>query len=221
MRKDITCSAGRAGAKDRPPHEPGVYNPLVNVRNKYETALEKAILNIGYSVVGDEKILWLDGELPLESKKCGYKRLDLLGIDSKGRYVLCELKFSGDSGSGNGDPAKADEQLLRYMGLAREYGRWFALHKELPHDVPFDLEAFLRESPRLMVAADCAYWDFWAGRNSRRPKKRVLSPEIEHYRIDVGADVFSGQKAEAVDGKYRPTLPSGALGWSLFRREEY
>ena len=97
MRKDITCSAEHAGSNDRPPHVPGKYNPLVNVRNKYETALEKAILNIGYSVLGDEKILWLDGELPLESKRRGYKRLDLLGIDSKGRYVLCELKFSGES----------------------------------------------------------------------------------------------------------------------------
>lgn len=221
MRKDITCSAEHAESNDRPPHVPGKYNPLVNVRNKYETALEKAILNIGYSVLGDEKILWLDGELPLESKRRGYKRLDLLGIDSKGRYVLCELKFSGESGRGNGDPTKADEQLLRYMGLAREYGRWFALHKDLPHDVPFDLEAFLRESPRLIIAADCAYWDFWAGTNSGRKEKRVLRPEIEHYRIDVGGDVFSRQKAEAVRGKYKPTLPSEALRWSLFRHEEY
>ncbi len=220
MRKDITCSASSAGSKDRPPHVPGKYNPLVKVRNGYETALEKAILNIGYSIVGGEKVLWLDGELPLESKKRG-KRLDLLGIDSKGRYVLCELKFSGGGGRGNGDPAEADEQLLQYMRLAREYGKWFALHTELPHDVSFDREAFLRESPRLMVAADCAYWDQGADTNSRRRKKRILCPEIEHYRIDVGADVFSRQKAEAVDGKYKPTLPSGALRWSLFRCEEY
>ena len=221
MGKDITCRAGRAETKDRPPHVPGKYNPLVNVRNKFETALEKAILNIGHSIFGGEKVLWLDGELPLESKKRGYKRLDLLGVDSKGRYVLCELKFSGDGGKGNGDPVEADEQLLRYMGLAREYGKWFALHTELPHDVPFDREAFLRESPRLMVVADCAYWNQRAGTNSRRKNRRTLRPEIEHYRIDVGADVFSRQKAAAVDGKYRPTLPSGALEWSLFRREEY
>ena len=221
MGKDIICSAGRAGAKDRPPHEPGVYNPLVNVRNKYETALEKAILNIGYSVVGGEKVLWLDHELPLEAKKRGYKRLDLLGVDSEGRYVLCELKFSGDGGTGNGDPVEADEQLLRYMRLAREYGKWFALHKDLPHDVPFDLEAFLRDSPRLMVAADCAYWDFWAGRNSRRKSRRSLSPEIEHYMIDIEANAFSRQKAEAVGEEYEPNLPPEALEWSLFRREAY
>lgn len=219
MGKDITSGAGREGV-DRPPHVPGIYNPLVNVRNKYETALEKAILNVGYSIARGEKVLWLDAELPLEAKRRGYKRLDLLGVDSNGRYVLCELKFSGD-GIGNGDPAEADEQLLRYMGLAREYGRWFALHKELPHDVPFDLEAFLRESPRLMVAADCAYWDFWAGRNSRRKRRRTLSPEIEHYVINIEANAFSRQKVEAVGVEYEPKLPPKALEWSLFRHEAY
>lgn len=33
------------------PHKPGPYNPFVSVRNKYEMALEKAIINKGFSRV--------------------------------------------------------------------------------------------------------------------------------------------------------------------------
>lgn len=212
---------------EKTPHTTGSYNPSVDVKNDFETALEKAIINTGFSMVGGEKVLWLDGELPVEAKQRGkskYKRLDLLGLDSVGNYVLCELKYSGGDREGNGDPADADDQLIEYARLLREDGLWFRLHKDLLIKHNFDFAKYLSKPPRLMVVADVAYWAIWKNTNSHRTTehKRTLCSEVEHYSIDVSAVDFVHQKeASAVDGRYLPKLPERAVTWNLFRREEY
>lgn len=207
---------------ERPPHTPGKYNPTVSVRNKYETALEKAIINKGFSYVNGEKIQWLDGELPIEAKHSDYKRLDLLGLDSSGRYVLCELKFSGD-GEGNKGPADADGQLMDYGTLVRSYGRWFRIHTGLKLGHLFDLQGFISCEYRLMVAADQSYWANWKGKNGRRTAahKRKLTREIEHYSIRVTVDDFEKQKVAEEKGRYEPMLPSGAVEWDPISCADY
>ena len=202
-------------------HKPGPYKPFVSVRNKYETALEKAIINKGFSSVGDELIYWLDGELPIEPKQRNYKRLDLLGKDASGKYVLCELKFSG-TGKGNKGPAAADNQLIEYKNLIQAYGERFGLHSNRPHDVQFNLNDFLHHKPRLMVVADATYWDRWKGINARRVKKRKLNEEVEHYSIDISTDDLEQQKLNAgKDNKYKPELPERAINWKFVKCEDY
>lgn len=212
---------------DKAAHAMGPYNPSVDVKNTFETALEKAIINNGFTVVCGEKIRWLDGELPVEAKQKGknqYLRLDLLGLDSSDNYVLCELKFSGGDSEGNGDPADADIQLTNYARILREDGKWFRLHKNLRIDHKFDFVKFLSNPLRLMVVADAAYWTKWKDKNSHRAEahRRRLSAEVEHYSIDISAvDFKERRELSAGTGRYEPELSELAAVWNLVRREDY
>lgn len=208
---------------EKPPHNPGKYNSTVSVRNKYETALEKAIINNGFSIVNGERILWLDGELPIEAKRDDYKRLDLLGLDASGRYVLCELKFSGD-GEGNKGPADADGQLLDYEKLVRSYGKWFRIHRGLPQGDRFVLSDFLTGVFRLMVVADDGYWNLWKEKNAHRSvgRKRELCRDIEHYSIAVTIEDFAKQKeSTAENGWYIPSLHRKSWDWHKINCGDY
>lgn len=211
------------------PHKTGDYNPKVDKKNKYETALEKAIINNTFSIVDGEKIDWLDGELPVEAKmrdKAKYKRLDLLGLDSSGNYVLCELKFSGDceANEGNGDPSEAEDQLKEYADLLKKDIEWFRLHKKRILDIPFNRSGFSSRSPRLMVVTDEAYWKIWCEKNARRSsqQRRSLDPHVEHYSIAISSEDLDRQKNTAdEDDKYRPILPSSAVSWKRVENSEY
>ena len=78
--------------KQRKPKE---YNAN-HVAHTAECAFQRAIIQGEISIVNNEKIEWID----------------LIGMDSNGNYVLCELKFrkKGD----NGNPLEATEQLKAY-----------------------------------------------------------------------------------------------------------
>lgn len=210
---------------DKKPHATGPYNPTVALSNKFETALEKAIINKGYSIVGGEKITWIDGELPVEAIQSGkddYGRLDLLGIDSAGNYVLCELKFSGDS-DGNGDPAEADVQLLGYATSLKEDAKWFRLHKDIPLEHKIDFEKLRSNRLRVMVVANIDYWTTWKSKNKSRQdgQRRKLSQDVEHYAINVDAEGFSKYKQLAIKGRYKPEMEDSAAEWITIANHEY
>lgn len=59
-----------------------------------ECAFQRAIILGEYSIVDKEdKITWIDIELPVDdSTSSRGKCIDLIGKDSQGHYVLCELK---------------------------------------------------------------------------------------------------------------------------------
>ena len=71
---------------------PGDYS--TSIRHTGECAFQRAIILNGTSSVNGDEIEWMDIELPVDERinprgKC----IDLIGKDSEGNYVLCELKF--------------------------------------------------------------------------------------------------------------------------------
>ena len=74
------------------------------IRHTAECAFQRAIIQGKKSIVKEEVINWIDIELPVDgSNSPRGKCIDLIGKDSHGNYVLCELKFrkTGDNGEVN------------------------------------------------------------------------------------------------------------------------
>ena len=134
-------------------HHPGC--PAKEIKDTNEKAFQRAIYyGENTFLEGHDRIRWIDFELSVENnpqaRDCC---VDLIGEDSNGRYVLCELKFSGKSGLGNGSPQEAGEQLNRYYKLLLDNVEFVTFHKNV-RDTVFDVERFCKTKPRLLVAAD-------------------------------------------------------------------
>lgn len=185
-------------------YHPG--NPKQNIKDIGEKALQRAIFNgLSTALPNGVTINWIDYELPVSKAKKGKARgkcLDLIGKDSDGRYVICELKFAR---RGNGDsPSEADDQVLHYKKLL-EKNELFAYHRFVTEE--FDLDLFIKRRPRLIVAANSRYWDV----HKRHPMS--LKAGIEHYAIEVSPDEFVMQKGDREE--YRPKPPKKGFAWSL------
>ena len=187
-------------------YHPG--NPKQDIEDIGEKALQRAIFNgLSTSLPSGVIINWLDYELPVSKAKKGKARgkcLDLIGKDSEGRYVICELKFAR---RGRGDsPSKADGQVLHYKELL-EKNELFAYHRFVTEK--FDLDLFVKRRPRLIVAANSRYWDI------HKRHSLSLKTGVEHYAIEVSPDEFVEQKGNRKE--YRPKPPRNGLEWSIIR----
>ena len=213
-------SRERKMRKQALPHNPGKLSERIG--STRERALQRAILASGRTILGDDDVVeWLDCELPVESgvgRK--YKRLDLIGKDSRGNYVLCELKFSGKSRQGADNPIAASEQLKEYRERLWGIAETFRFHEGCK-EKELDASRFKSGRTRLMVAADRKYWETW----KRKWKKLndgiccTLHADIEYYSIDVDAEAFKKQReSQIVNGdsrKYRPVPPPGVGAWRM------
>ena len=68
---------------------------------------------------------FLDYQFPLKARQSdhGVGKIDLVGVDNRGRFIVVELKVDNKGGRGNDSPDSALMQGLRYAAMA---------HKNLP-----------------------------------------------------------------------------------------
>lgn len=187
-----------------PAHHPGT--PSEEIKDTGEKAFQRAIMNGGMSYLSaDNKdwIEWIDFEVPVgDSDKPRDNCVDLLGKDASGRYVLCELKFSGKS-AGNGSPQEAAEQLKDYAKQLADNIDNIRLHENAAKDV-FDPKQYKDQIPRLIIAADLIYWL----KRRHEPK----DSRIENYAVFVKPNEFEKQKNGKV--QYKPEMPESGFKWS-------
>ena len=189
-------------------HHPGC--PAKEIKDTNEKAFQRAICyGENTFLEGHDRIRWIDFELPVENnpqaRDCC---VDLIGEDSNGHYVLCELKFSGKSGRGNGSPQEAGEQLNRYYMLLLDNVEFFTFHKNV-RDPVFDVERFCQTKPRLLVAADESYWERWG--KGIKASMVSMCPDVEYYAVPVSSYEFIEQRGDK--GRYRPIMPDSGLIW--------
>lgn len=186
-------------------HHPGT--PAEKIKDAREKAFQRAIVNGYRSYLSGDKtdwVDWIDYELPVGKKDTPRDDcIDLLGKDAHGRYVLCELKFSGKS-KGNGSPQEAADQLKNYAEQLSDNVYSFRLHKSATEEA-FNPMLFKSNAPRLIVAADENYWIL----RSKEPK----DPTVENYAVEVKPWEFEKQKNEAGQVTYRPKMPESGLIW--------
>ena len=187
--------------------KPSEYNSD-RVRHTSECAFQRAIIQGDYSIVNGEKIKWIDIELPVDdSPSSRGKCIDLIGKDSRGVYVLCELKFRKKSD--NGGPEEAANQIKGYYEEIKKNAD--ELNKiELGHThatAKIDWEKVASNETRLMVVANKFYWETWCER-----KKTVLSDRsIEYYSVNIERYTFERQKGAKV--YYKPQMESQGFKW--------
>lgn len=189
------------------------------IRDVDEKALQRAILSLGYSKIGNTTINWLDIELPVVKEITSRRRpsIDLIG-EYNGGFVLCELKFKNKSNSDS--PEDAVKELEGYCEqIVQNYD--FLDTLDLHHE---DCQMFswteIKDSitdGRVMkiIAANHEYWKHWLssgrGGTMRSDIKSIKEQGYILCSIDVNSDCFEVQK-----GSLESYLPSIEIDtWSL------
>lgn len=187
-------------------HEPTCYN--ATIADTKEKAFQRAIIGARNADLDGGSVEWIDIELPVTKGKSD--RFDLIGIDLNDRYVLCELKFS-KNGSNGGDPGAATEQVRGYLNELRTYLKelkdnemLFKLHKNANRE-SLNIDGFLRQTPRLVVAANSEYWE------QEAMSEFMPAEDVEYYSVNIASNEFDRQKGEL--DQYKPIMPSDGKSW--------
>ena len=150
-----------------------------------EVAFERGLFN-QLAVRGSEndKIEWLDMELPLDEEK--KNRLDLIGqLQKKKKFIICEVKF-GDMMYPSNNPTEAADEVVRYFTtiLKNKESLSECHHKEKNEEglcgKPFDWALVNKQNTELIVVANAAYWAYWIGH------RRMIVPKEGEYKGNKG-----------------------------------
>ena len=189
--------------------KPKKYN-ADHVAHTAECAFQRAIIQGKYSIVRKETITWIDIELPVDDSVSSRGQcVDLIGMDSKRNYVLCELKIRKKSDNGN--PIEATEQLKGYYENikknATELNRIELGHTNATQKI--DWEKVASSNTRLMVVANSFYWDTWLVRS--RNKVKLIDNKTEYYSVNI--DRYEFEKQMGDNKYYPPKMPKEGLEW--------
>ncbi len=186
----------------QPAHHPGT--PPEEIKDTGEKAFQRAILNGGRSYLSKDMkdwVQWIDFEVPVgDSNKPRDNCVDLIGKDATGRYVLCELKFSGKS-TGSGRPKEAADQLKNYAAQMAENVKAIRFHENARE--AFNSTHYIAHTPRLIVAADLIYW----AKHIKEPRDK----SVENYLVVIKSEEFTKQKGRSI--QYKPEMPSSGFVW--------
>ena len=172
----------------------------MKISDTAENALQRAIWRCKTSKVDGTTITWIDIEIPvIPLKKRGGKRIDLLGIDDNGRYVICELKFNNTKNS----PHDVVEQINGYQKeiIKPDNASRIQNHKQARLTVNWKKVA--DKSTRKIIAANEGYWEYWKERKYIGRKDGIPS-DIECYELPIKPNHFKNQKGE--NKTYEPKL---------------
>jgi RecB family endonuclease NucS len=184
---------------------PGEYS--TEIQNVSECAFQRAIILGKESKVNDETIRWIDIELPVAGKKARGKCLDLIGIDSDGHYVICELKFRRNHGD-NGGPEEAAKQLCDYYECIKDNVETLKGLRHTNSNGEICWEKVAENDTRKFVVANKEYYASWCERK-KTPLKNLC---VEFYSVDVDSNEFDKQKNN--NKSYTPEMPSNVKSWS-------
>ena len=173
-----------------------------NIKDTNEKALQRALLMQGTSLLDGKEVKWLDIELPIEfSENSRRKSVDIIGIDTRGRFYLCELKFSGNSDT----PRDAESQLLEYFELIK-YNAQKLEDNNIHHkkQESFSWIELALSSPKLCIMADATYWCKW---ENKVEKVKLQHPDkVKCFAIDIDSNIFANQRAVNGGELYTPSL---------------
>ena len=192
-------------------NSPGAYR--VEVKHTAECAFQRAIILGEQSALNGQIVTWLDIELPVDIS--GHARgrcVDLIGIDSDGNYVLCELKFRKKYRA-NGNPEEAAKQLSEYMKLIKDKYEYFGDSNHHKNGKPINWEKLANGNTRLVIAANSGYWKSYFG--PRRKGEDYNTMGMECYSVDIKDDTFVNQKLNKKT--YTPIMPKEGLKWNKIR----
>lgn len=168
-------------------HNPVKYATCIH--DDGEKALQRAIIQGGFSMLGNQKVNWLDIEIPVVANgKPREKCLDLVGQCDNGEYVLVELKFKSKKSDGE-SPKKACEQLIDYRDEIIDHPNDIEGHKK--NGIPVSWGE-INTNTILIVAANKGYWENWKNEDEIFNTDGVL-----YYSIDVEEDEYEKQKKES------------------------
>ena len=188
--------------------KPGAYS--TKIAHAAECAFQRAIIQGGTSTVKGEKITWIDIELPVYGDKSRGKCIDLIGKDSKGNYVLCELKFRKKRDSGG--PKEATEQLKEYYSYIQKNAddlNSMNLMHENAKEKKIDWKKVAAQTTRLFVVANSFYWDTWLILSKK--KEKLDDKDVEYYSVNIDRYVFEKQKGK--NTTYTPQMPPEGMVW--------
>ena len=180
------------------------------IKHTAECALQRAIIQGETSLIKGEGIKWIDIELPVYGDKSRGKCIDLIGKDSKGNYVLCELKFRKKRDSGG--PKEATDQLKEYYSYiqknADDLNSMNLGHKNAK-EKKIDWKKVAAHTTRLFVVANSFYWDTWLILSKK--KEKLVDTDVEYYSVNIDRYVFEQQKGNSTT--YIPKMPKEGMIW--------
>ena len=193
---------------------PGQFSEAISSKNVSEVAFQRAIIEGKESIIDGVVVKWIDIELPVFGKKARGKCVDLIGVDSRGRYVICELKFRRNKSNGD-RPEEASAQLFNYYQHIRNFYEQFQLYN-LHHsnsNGEIDWQNVASYNTKLIVAANKSYWDFWCGK--KHHQKVIFDDSISYYQVNISENEFFEQTTGKT--RYMPVMPERGKEWQNVR----
>lgn len=159
--------------------KPGKYN-FASENNKGETSRQRNLYK--------EESIWLDLELPIGQVKNDKnytisKRVDLIG-KKDGRYIVCELKETKNSGQ----PFDAILQLIAYYVMLQNNCQTldeYNVHHTNSHDSNWKWTD-VAKNPILLLRANKEYWSNW----EKTTKKNMAAREIVKFCRSNKIDLY-------------------------------
>jgi len=191
---------------------------LNNIKSTGETAFQRAIFNnkevvIDYNGLKEnDRIKWLDIELPVVLNKNPRRPcIDLIGA-LDGIPVICELKYAENSNSDH--PIYGVVELLIYYYFIHcnyeKLDKYSVHHSLVLKD--FKWSTIINNGfPKIMLTANTKYWNYWFGRENKAEfLKTVLNLakmlDVNLACYEANDENFNEQKGDMEH--YTPILTS-------------
>jgi hypothetical protein len=194
------------------PSNPGLAN-LHKISATGEKAFQRGIYNSEHSILTgltkkyDEKVIWLDLEIPVSlSSKARRRCADLIGIVDNYTPALCELKYK-EKGSSDHPLYGIYELLIYYYLILCNHEKLDShkiYHKNARDKMPW--KTFNDNSlPYLLLVANNDYWNYWRTRIDLKWFNTLLSRicltmDVRLRLYEATNETFIKQKETLIDG---------------------
>jgi len=156
---------------------------IAEIKGCKECAYQRAIFNLKEAHYNDNKIKWIDYEVPvIINNNARRKCIDLIGnYDNEGKQVICELKYTSNDSSRSNTPYYSIVELLLYAYFVdknKEKLKKYDIHHK---NCEIAWEKFTGSNTSLIVMANKDYWKYWL----KRLKREDLENFVKKIRNDL------------------------------------
>ena len=156
---------------------------IAEIAEYRECAYQRAIFNLKEAHYNDNKIKWIDYEVPvIINNNARRKCIDLIGnYDNEGKQVICELKYTSNDSYHSNNPYYSIVELLLYAYFVDKNKEKLMKYDIHHKNCEIAWEKFTGSNTSLIVMANKDYWKYWL----KRLKREDLENFVKKIRNDL------------------------------------
>lgn len=195
---------------------PKNFDGSVSKKNFGETAFQRALFNATTASIRipglgvEERLSWLDGELPVTIRGSARRRCVDLVAETAGRIVLAELKYASNPSHqlGRYDIHYAIAQVVAYLIVVGRHPEKLSSIGHLGLR-PVRWGDLLHEPSRLLIIANPRYWNRKSDAGAIWDEIRKILDQLSQFGVALDIlrtdeEFFFEEQAKVLSERYRP-----------------